>query len=664
MSIRYRNYILFYLKTLCIVVLIFFNKHLLSQQVFYQDICNCGVTGAGFSTSTGFGSGSFDIYIEPGSIVNKAFLFIQRFGNAKETNIILNNKSYNFNYNNQVSANFTLPFTDSLSAVHAIDITGDIQTSQNTYDITIPVQNNQSINVAYGNVYLYVIYENPSLTPTTTTVFLNNYDMTHEEESYSSINLNPVNNNYPIGFATYTDRLGNIPSTHDGSYIIVENNLLGLVKGTDQVNNLWGGAGVKGHFYYQNNQLYGLDDDVPNNTMGGSDGLADISSYLSNLTTNLNWKLVWERPNTFYNIYSGFFLTYTSSCDTFTTTVTQDTTICYGETLQLQATGGQIYEWTAVTDPASGLDVLSCTDCPNPVFTGNSSQVYTVRIWNNDSCSVVKPVRIGVSQPEEIKTEMLRSICSFSTGKITVLDLPDKAVQLGAVTPNGDTISPSLEDVFSELAAGDYSVFYIDEFGCSVDTLITVEPIINTVAQFNAYPKKGTAPIQINLTNQSQNATDYSWWLNNEYQGNSFSRFYTDTSGVYEIELIAWRNDSICADTTSFTVIVFDSLVVTLPNVFTPNNDGVNDYFNIETNLPVVYELSILNRWGNVLFENKGKLTKGTNNLWNGKTKNSKIVTDGTYFYIISFQLDEEEVNCEITECEVRKEGFVQVFGR
>lgn len=476
MSIRYRNYILFYLKTLCIVVLIFFNKHLLSQQVFYQDICNCGVTGAGFSTSTGFGSGSFDIYIEPGSIVNKAFLFIQRFGNAKETNIILNNKSYNFNYNNQVSANFTLPFTDSLSAVHAIDITGDIQTSQNTYDITIPVQNNQSINVAYGNVYLYVIYENPSLTPTTTTVFLNNYDMTHEEESYSSINLNPVNNNFPIGFATYTDRLGNIPSTHDGSYIFVENNLLGLIKGTDQVNNLWGGAGVKGHFYYQNNQLYGLDDDIPNNTMGGSDGLADISSYLSNLTTNLNWKLVWERPNTF--------------------------------------------------------------------------------------------------------------------------------------------------------------------------------------------PKKGTAPIQINLTNQSQNATDYSWWLNNEYQGNSFSGFYTDTSGIYEIELIAWRNDSICADTTSFTVIVFDSLVVTLPNVFTPNNDGVNDYFNIETNLPVSYELAILNRWGNVLFENNGKLVKGTHNLWDGKTKNSELVTDGTYFYIISFQLDEEEVNCEITECEVRKEGFVQVFGR
>ena len=64
------------------------------------------------------------------------------------------------------------------------------------------------------------------------------------------------------------------------------------------------------------------------------------------------------------------------------------------------------------------------------------------------------------------------------------------------------------------------------------------------------------------------------------------------------------------------------------------------------------------------MFENKRKQKKGTQNLLEGKTKNSELVTDGTYFYIISFQLDEEEVNCEITECEVRKEGFVQVFGR
>src|SRR5690554_269748 len=650
----------------CLLLLISL-KHSYSQTVFYQDICKCGITGAGFSTSMGAGTGSFQIYIEPGSTVKKAFLFVQRFGNADSTNIIINGISYNFNYNNQVTNNYIIESTDSLSAIHALDITGNMQSNPTNFNITIPPQLGQSINLKYGNIYLYVIYENPAFSRTNYTVLLNNYDMIHYEQKYATTNLNPINTGHPVGLAVYTDRLGN---DNDGSYIYVENNLLGLLKGTDQVNNAWGGAGVKGHFYYQNNQLYGLDDDVPNNTMGGSDGLANISTYLNNNATNLNWMLKWEQNANFrYNIYSGFFLTYTSPCDTFSTTLTPDTTICYGETLQLQATGGVSsgsntgYEWTAISDSAA-IDDLSCTDCPNPVFSGDKSQVYTVRIWNSDSCSVVKPVRIGVSRPQELNAKMFRSICSFSTGKIVLEDLPNNLFQLGAVTPNGDTLSPNSSNNFTGLSAGDHTVFYIDEFGCSNDTVIYVEPIISTVAQFNAYPKSGTAPIQINLSNQSQNATDYSWWLNGEYQGNAFSGFYTDTSGVYDIALIAWRNDSICADTTSFTIIVYDSLVAQLPNVFTPNNDGVNDFFNVKVNLPVRYKLSILNRWGNVVFENEGGLAEGTHKLWDGTAENGDFVTDGTYFYTISFALDKQTVDCEVTECEVRKDGFVQVFGK
>lgn len=242
-------------------------------------------------------------------------------------------------------------------------------------------------------------------------------------------------------------------------------------------------------------------------------------------------------------------------------------------------------------------------------------------------------------------------------------NVPNNVIQFGAVNKNGDTLNANSANTFNGLSAGDYTLFYIDKFGCSSDTVVKVEPVINTKALFNAYPKKGTAPIYINLTNQSQNATDYSWWINDAYQGDSFSGFWADTSGTYNIELIAWETDSICADTVSFTVFIFDSLVAALPNVFTPNNDGVNDFFNVKVNLAVSYKLSILNRWGNLVFENEGDLTKGEHKLWNGETKNGEIVTDGTYFYKIAFRLDRESIDCEITDCEVVKQGFVQVVG-
>ncbi|WP_146194152.1 T9SS type B sorting domain-containing protein [Brumimicrobium oceani] len=240
-------------------------------------------------------------------------------------------------------------------------------------------------------------------------------------------------------------------------------------------------------------------------------------------------------------------------------------------------------------------------------------------------------------------------------------NVPDNVVQFGAVNKNGDTLTANSANTFNGLSTGDYTLFYIDKFGCSTDTVVTVEPVIDTQAAFATNPISGTAPIQINLQNNSVNATDYSWWLNGDYQGNQFSGFFTDTSGTYEIELIAWKTDSICADTVSFTVFISDSLVASLPNVFTPNNDGVNDFFNVKVNLPVSYKLSILNRWGNLVFENEGDLTKGEHKLWNGETKSGEIVTDGTYFYKIVFEIDGDFVDCELTECEVVKQGFVDV---
>nr|WP_299204138.1 hypothetical protein [uncultured Brumimicrobium sp.] len=45
-----------------------------SQTVFYQDICNCGVTAGGFSAGGGASNGTVELYIEPGSTIRKAFL--------------------------------------------------------------------------------------------------------------------------------------------------------------------------------------------------------------------------------------------------------------------------------------------------------------------------------------------------------------------------------------------------------------------------------------------------------------------------------------------------------------------------------------------------------------------------------------------------------------
>ena len=71
-----------------------------------------------------------------------------------------------------------------------------------------------------------------------------------------------------------------------------------------------------------------------------------------------------------------------------------------------------------------------------------------------------------------------------------------------------------------------------------------------------------------------------------------------------------------------------------IPQVFTPNNDGYNDWFNIQGlyNIFEQHELKIYNRYGTLIFEGdnntpwEGKANKGINNTGN-------ILPTGTYFY-------------------------------
>ncbi|MGQ0830008.1 MAG: gliding motility-associated C-terminal domain-containing protein [Bacteroidota bacterium] len=84
-----------------------------------------------------------------------------------------------------------------------------------------------------------------------------------------------------------------------------------------------------------------------------------------------------------------------------------------------------------------------------------------------------------------------------------------------------------------------------------------------------------------------------------------------------------------------------------LPNVFTPNNDGVNDEW-IVNNLPANTQIQIFNRWGGLVIN---AVAQGTYR-WDGKTKTGLECSDGTYYYVISGK-DKESI---------KEKGFVQLI--
>lgn len=86
-----------------------------------------------------------------------------------------------------------------------------------------------------------------------------------------------------------------------------------------------------------------------------------------------------------------------------------------------------------------------------------------------------------------------------------------------------------------------------------------------------------------------------------------------------------------------------------IPNVFTPNEDGVNDVFFITSTNLKDFDLVIVNRWGEVVFK-----TDDPNQGWDG-TSNGKKCTEGVYFYTLKAKQGDNTI---------AKQGHITLVGK
>jgi gliding motility-associated-like protein len=173
------------------------------------------------------------------------------------------------------------------------------------------------------------------------------------------------------------------------------------------------------------------------------------------------------------------------------------------------------------------------------------------------------------------------------------------------------------------------------KFGCkSIDNIqFTIQVFELPKANFTANPENATidAPT-IGYFNQSTNAVGYHWIYNNQEFATTenTTKTYLDT-GTYCITLVAC-NVLNCCDTILKCNRVVDQLII-IPNAFSPDGNGYNDFFNIVTRNVEVTSIKIFNRLGNEIFA-----TTDQNKGWDGKFK-GKICDVGTYFYAIEYSL-------------------------
>ncbi len=153
----------------------------------------------------------------------------------------------------------------------------------------------------------------------------------------------------------------------------------------------------------------------------------------------------------------------------------------------------------------------------------------------------------------------------------------------------------------------------------------------SAVASFNASLTTAGFPAELSLTNYSSNSLKNYWLYSNSAQKDSANYLLKPygASGSYTVTLVALGKLG-CNDTLSYAFRVSDSSGVTLPNIFSPNNDEVNDVFR-----PITRGISSLKAW---VYNRYGALIASwdrVNGSWDGHTTSGLECMAGEYFIIV-----------------------------
>ena len=194
------------------------------------------------------------------------------------------------------------------------------------------------------------------------------------------------------------------------------------------------------------------------------------------------------------------------------------------------------------------------------------------------------------------------------------------------------TFNPPLVDVT-------YNLQVTDSFGCVSESSFFYESI-HVKADFTMEPAKGGAPLEVVFTDKSIRASTYKWEFGENKD--SISTLASPPPHIYYkpgeyFAKLTIESDMHCIDSLRSESIVVDPSALDIPKVFTPDGEGLNDYFVVEAPSLRLINVQIFTRSGMKVysFEGEGESLRNWKG-WDGNINNSsRKATPGVYFYII-----------------------------
>ncbi|MEO8148854.1 MAG: gliding motility-associated C-terminal domain-containing protein [Bacteroidia bacterium] len=278
---------------------------------------------------------------------------------------------------------------------------------------------------------------------------------------------------------------------------------------------------------------------------------------------------------------------------------------------------------TVITNPGSIIQWL-------PPLSGSAmNQTITMAGTYNcnvTSCSIVTPLSFTVYKDSaNAQITAGNSLLTFCSGDSLLLTA-NTGMTGYSWLPAGDTTM----NIYVN-QPGNYSLITTSVHGCKDTATITINEVQNTLSPPIVSDTLICAGDSVLIIADSNDSIH--WSLTQSYSntfqiGTSLQTSALTTPVTYYL----FTEAGLCKSGFDSVVITIDEHCHTIfiPNVFTPNGDGINDFFPAYSGLYKL-DIKIFDRWGIVVYEGLQKL-----NGWDGRTTNGEWVPDGTYYYALT----------------------------
>lgn len=323
------------------------------------------------------------------------------------------------------------------------------------------------------------------------------------------------------------------------------------------------------------------------------------------------------------------------------------------------STGPFTFSWFRWNDATRGftVPVSSETGVMNSTITGLVEGGYRVNISNSLGYSTSLTAWIFYDSPPGASARLANNTCDYVAldgdtssvvrrfnyrdplnGNITGLKNeltftwssdPESVIPYPSIELNPITFMPPLDDVTYKLT--------VNSLGCTSEATFFYESI-HVKADFTVSPAEGEAPLEVTFTDKSVRAATYFW----EFGDDSVSTEKDPGPHTYYIPdeysvKLTVESQLHCVDSLRIDDIVVEPSALAIPNVFTPNEDGLNDKFMIDKRSLKYVNVVVFSRNGTKVydFRGEGPILKEWDG-WDGNVGNTSAkASPGVYYYII-----------------------------